>query len=110
MTGETMGRSFGASTTRRRKPPKVRSISAVAEEVDDETCGIVVEAEVEIADTVQTLRSPGVGDVEHGEDDEFLYELVEEEWETLREVLLAIGVPSDQLPQELAERKLEWRR
>lgn len=57
-----------------------------------------LDAEVQIAETTQVLRSPGVGGIESDVTKEELEPLLQEEWEALRRVLKAVGVPTAELP------------
>ena len=71
--------------------------------------GVHVEAEVSIADTVQTLTSPGIWGIESDTDEESLDQIVSEEWKSLRDVLKTVGVPTDKLPLEVQREWIEWR-
>ncbi len=71
--------------------------------------GVRVEADVLIADTTQTLMSPGVSGIESDTDEEDLDRLVDEEWKALRDVLKTVGVPTEQLPLEVDRAWVEWR-
>lgn len=71
--------------------------------------GVRIEAEVSIADTVQTLTSPGLWGVESDTDEAGLDQIAGDEWEALRAVLKTIGVPTDQLPLTPKREWFEWR-
>lgn len=69
--------------------------------------GVRAEAEVEIDGTTQTIVSPGLWGVESDMDKIEFDSTAGEEWDALREILLTIGVPSEQIPQKFE--RLEWR-
>lgn len=69
--------------------------------------GVRAEAEVEIDSVAQTLTSAGLWGVESDLDEIEFNHSAGEEWSALREILLTIGVPSDQIPQQFE--RLEWR-
>lgn len=71
--------------------------------------GVCVEADVLIEGTEQTLASPGLWGVESDLSEEELDQIVSEEWAALRNVLKAVGVPTDQLPHEADRAWIEWR-
>ena len=71
--------------------------------------GVRAEAEVLIAETVQTLRSPGLYGIESDTDEEELDGLAAEQWTGLRAVLKTVGVPTDQLPLAPNREWIEWR-
>ena len=68
-----------------------------------------IEAEVLIAETVQTLVSTGVGGIESDTDEEGLEQIIGDEWDSLRVVLKTVGVPTDQLPLAVDRAWIEWR-
>lgn len=67
------------------------------------------EAEVIIEGVEQTLTSGGMWGIEDDAEDEYLDQIIEQEWETLRVVLKTVGVPTDQLPLEVSREWIEWR-
>lgn len=71
--------------------------------------GVRVDAEVLIAETVQTLTSPGMWGIESDTTEEELEQLVSEEWGALRAVLKTVGVPTEQLPLDVQREWIEWR-
>lgn len=70
--------------------------------------GVRVEAQIRIAETEQTLTSPGVWGIESDHEDG-RDEIVSEEWKALRDVLKAVGVSTEQLPLEVDPKWVEWR-
>jgi hypothetical protein len=71
--------------------------------------GVRAEAEVVIEGTPQTLTSPGTWGIESDTDDGSLGQLIDEEWKVLRDVLKAVGVPTEQLPLDVKREWIEWR-
>ena len=71
--------------------------------------GARIEAEVLIAETVQTLSSPGVAGIESDTDGADLDGIIGEEWTQLRVVLKTVGVPTEQLPLNVKREWIEWR-
>lgn len=69
----------------------------------------IAEAEVVIEEIVQTLVSAGLYGIEVSSEDEFLEEIVAQEWTGLRKVLTAVGVPTDSLPLDVDRAWIEWR-
>jgi hypothetical protein len=70
--------------------------------------GVRVEADVLIGGTEQTLSSTGVWGVENDED-EYMDEIIAQEWNVLRGVLKTVGVPTAELPLEADREWIEWR-
>jgi hypothetical protein len=71
--------------------------------------GVRIVAEVSIADTVQTLTSPGVWGIESDSEQEHLDEIISQEWAQLRVVLKTIGVTTTDLPLDVQREWIEWR-
>lgn len=71
--------------------------------------GARVDAEVLIAETTQTLTSPGLWGIESDTDEAGLDQIIGEEWKTLRSVLKTVGVPTEQLPLDVQREWIEWR-
>jgi hypothetical protein len=71
--------------------------------------GVHAEAEIRIEETTQTLMSSGLWGIESDSEEEYLDEIVDHEWSTLRNVLKTVGVPTDQLPLEVDRTWVEWR-
>jgi hypothetical protein len=71
--------------------------------------GVRAEAEVVIEDVLQTLTSGGLYGVESDSEDEYIDEIAAREWEALRGVLKAVGVPTEQLPLDVQREWIEWR-
>lgn len=71
--------------------------------------GLRIEATVLIEETTQTLVSPGLWGIESDVEKSELEESLREEWDGLRRVLKAVGIPTDQLPLEYNPEWLEWR-
>lgn len=69
----------------------------------------IAEADVAIEEIVQTLTSAGLYGIDSSAPDETLEEYASREWITLRKVLTAVGVPTDQLPLEVDRAWVEWR-
>lgn len=67
------------------------------------------EADVDIHETPQVLRSLGLGGIESDTDEEALADLVAEQWLVLRQVLTAVGVSTAELPVEVDREWIEWR-
>lgn len=67
------------------------------------------EAEVVIEGILQTLESGGLNGIESDSEQEYLDEIVTEEWKTLRNVLKTVGVPTSELPVEVDPMWVEWR-
>lgn len=59
---------------------------------------VFAEAEVVIEGIEQTLTSGGMWGIEDDAEDEYLDQIIEQEWETLRVVLKTVGVSTEQLP------------
>lgn len=70
--------------------------------------GVRAEADVSIASTTQTLSSPGLWGIENDAPTEEIEEIAAEEWRALRDVLLAVGVPTKDLPLEIPSEQIEW--
>ena len=70
--------------------------------------GVRVEAEVLIAETTQTLSSPGLGGIESDSEQEYLDEIIAEEWKALRAVLKTVGVSTEELPLEVDRAWITW--
>ena len=70
--------------------------------------GVRVEAEVTIAETTQTLASPGLGGIESDSEQEYLDEIIAEEWKALRVVLKTVGVSTEELPLEVDRAWITW--
>ena|GEM_PF-2245781 len=75
--------------------------------------GVHAEADVVIEGVVQTLTSGGLwgiesNSVENESGEEYLREIVVQEYEELRKILKTVGVPTSELPQAF-EVKIEWR-
>ena len=70
--------------------------------------GVRVEAEVLIAETAQTLASPGLGGIESDSEQEYLDEIIAEEWKALRAVLKTVGVSTEELPLEVDRAWVTW--
>jgi hypothetical protein len=71
--------------------------------------GVRAEADVLIEGVEQTLSSTGLWGVEADAEDEYVDKILAREWGTLRGVLKAVGVPTDQLPLEADCKWIEWR-
>jgi len=67
------------------------------------------EADVDIEEIPQVLTSAGLGGIESDSEDEYTDEIISREWKTLRDVLKAVGVPTEQLPLEVDPEWIEWR-
>jgi hypothetical protein len=67
------------------------------------------EAEVVIEGIEQTLTSGGRWGIEDDSEDEYLDELIEQEWSALRGVLKTVGVSTEQLPLAVEREWIEWR-
>lgn len=67
------------------------------------------EADVVIEGVVQTLTSGGLNGIESDSEDEYLTEIAAEEWNSLRNVLKTVGVPTAELPLEVDPTWVEWR-
>src|SRR5512143_1062878 len=67
------------------------------------------EAEVNIEGVLQTLTSGGLNGIESDSEQEYLDEIIAEEWKTLRNVLKTVGVPTAELPLEVDPAWVEWR-
>lgn len=67
------------------------------------------EAEVTIEEIPQVLTSVGLGGIESDSEDEYTDEIVAREWKALRDVLKAVGIPTEQLPLEVDPEWIEWR-
>lgn len=67
------------------------------------------EAEVNIEGVLQTLTSGGLNGIESDSEQEYLDEIIAEEWKTLRNVLKTVGVPTAELPLEVDPGWVEWR-
>jgi hypothetical protein len=70
---------------------------------------VFAEAEVVIEGIEQTLTSGGTWGIEDDAEDEYLDEIIEQEWSTLRGVLKTVGVSTDQLPLEADRAWIAWR-
>ena len=68
------------------------------------------EAEVVIEGVTQTLKSAGVGGIESDSEDEYLDQVIDQEWGVLRGVLKTVGVSTEQLPLEIDRAWIEWRK
>ena len=71
--------------------------------------GVRAEAEVVIEGTVQTLTSPGLWGIESDSGEEYIEQVSGEEYHALRDVLLAVGIATSQLPREVDKGWIEWR-
>jgi hypothetical protein len=71
---------------------------------------VYAEAEVAIEGVPQTLTSAGVGAIESDSEDEYLDEIIDQEWGVLRGVLKTVGVSTEQLPLEIDRAWIEWRK
>jgi len=71
--------------------------------------GVHAEADVVIEGVVQTLTSGGLWGIESDSGEEYLEGVAVEEYEALRKVLKAVGVPTAQLPQTIERGQMEWR-
>lgn len=97
-----------------RKPrAELRSVRVVFEP-DTEHDGVAymrayVEAEVVIEGVSQVLTSGGMWGIEDDAEDEYLDQIIEQEWETLRVVLKTVGVSTEQLPLAVDREWIEWR-
>jgi hypothetical protein len=69
----------------------------------------IAEAEVVIEEILQVLTSSGLYGIETASEDEFLEEVVAQEWTALRKVLTAVGVPTGELPLDVDRAWIEWR-
>ena len=67
------------------------------------------EADVLIEGIEQTLTSGGTWGIEDDAEDEYLDEIIEQEWSALRGVLKTVGVSTDQLPLEIDRAWIQWR-
>lgn len=67
------------------------------------------EAEVVIEGVIQTLTSGGLNGIESDSEQEYLDEIIAEEWKSLRDVLKAVGVSTAELPLEIDPKWVEWR-
>jgi len=70
--------------------------------------GVRAEADVIIGGIPQTLASAGVWGIE-SDADEYIEQVVEHEWGTLRNVLKAVGLSTEQLPLKASPEWIEWR-
>lgn len=97
----------------RRPPAELRAVHVIFEP-DIEHDGVSfmrahAEAEVVIEGVSQTLTSGGMWGIEDDAEDEYLDQIIEQEWETLRVVLKTVGVPTGQLPLAVEREWIEWR-
>lgn len=97
-----------------RRPPAELHAVRVVFEPDSEHEGVEymrahAEAEVTIGGVAQTLTSGGMWGIEDDAEDEYLDQIIEQEWETLRVVLKTVGVPTDKLPLAVDREWIEWR-
>jgi hypothetical protein len=76
---------------------------------EDTFVGVRVEADVLIKETLQTLSSSGLWGIESDAEIEYLDEVIAQEWDVLRGVLKAVGVPTDQLPLKASREWIDWR-
>jgi hypothetical protein len=67
------------------------------------------EADVLIEGIEQTLTSGGTWGIEDDAEDEYLDEIIEQEWSALRGVLKTVGVSTEQLPLAVEREWIEWR-
>lgn len=97
----------------RRQPAELRAARVVFEpDVEHDGQAFMrahAEAEVIIEGVEQTLTSGGMWGIEDDAEDEYLDQIIEQEWETLRVVLKTVGVPTDQLPLAVEREWIEWR-
>lgn len=70
---------------------------------------IYAEAEVWIEGVAQTLTSAGLYGIESDSEREYFDEIRDQEWASLRNILKAVGVSTDQLPLEAKREWTEWR-
>lgn len=67
------------------------------------------EAEVVIEGVIQTLTSGGLNGIESDSEQEYLDEIIAEEWKSLRDILKTVGVSTGELPLEVDPKWVEWR-
>lgn len=67
------------------------------------------QAEVVIEGILQVLESGGLNGIESDSEQEYLDEIIAEEWKALRGVLKTVGVPTSELPVEVDPMWVEWR-
>lgn len=82
---------------------------AAYERGDFQFIGVRAEAEVSIEDTVQVLESRGTWGIE-SDADEYIEQVAAHEWGVLRKVLTTVGVPTTELPLEVEQDWIEWRK
>jgi len=70
---------------------------------------VQAEADVVIAGIGQRLVSGGRLEIESDTEEALLDEMIAEEWESLRNVLKTVGVPTEQLPLAVKRGWIEWR-
>jgi hypothetical protein len=70
---------------------------------------VCAEAEVVIDGVAQTLKSSGAYNIESDAEDEYLDELIAQEWSVLRGVLKSVGVSTEQLPLAVEREWIKWR-
>jgi hypothetical protein len=70
---------------------------------------VFAEAEVAIDGIEQTLTSGGLDGIEDDAGDEYLDEVIEQEWGVLRGVLKTVGVSTEQLPLAVNREWIQWR-
>lgn len=71
--------------------------------------GVRAEADVVLAETTQTLVSPGLWGIEDDSGLDEIERVAQEEWSVLRDVLKDVGIPTDKLPLEIDRERFEWR-
>lgn len=127
MTNFPRARRRTVTATDRRPPAELRAVRVIFEPDPDpqtahfdaslaealergefELLTMRIEAEVSIADTDQWLESPGYSAIPSNADGAWFDQLIAGEWDTLRGVLKTVGVPTDQLPLEVAPEWIHW--
>lgn len=76
---------------------------------DFQFVGVRAEADVVVEGILQTLTSAGLWGIESDSGEEYIVEVAGKEYAELRKVLVAVGVPTTQLPTEVDRKLVEWR-
>jgi len=93
----------------RRPQAELRSVRVIFEPGSPGFMRAYAEADVLIEGIEQTLTSGGTWGIEDDAEDEYLDEIIEQEWSALRGVLKTVGVSTDQLPLEIDRAWIQWR-